>query len=1128
MKAFTLILTLLTAMLPCYVPARAFAPSVTFANAMLKIHPNDVAGFETVAEIAAAQNEFEAFQVVIIGPASGVSVTPPTLIGPGGAAIPAGEVRLYREAYLNITTPSNLEGGTGPWPDALIPDIDEIANEKRNAFPFDVPAGENRVIWVEVHVPQDQTPGNYNGSLTVTGSGLGTVNVPVKLLVWDFALPSTSSLASTFGMGSITSCVAHFGTYEACGYDAGVERMHLMYARYMLDHRITAELVYYGPTNCSGTNCDWSHFDAIYGPLIDGTDPNLHLKGAHLTSIRYNWIKSSVNYAAWAQHFRAKNWFDRTFDYTCDEPPNGCAWSEINPRASMIHSADPEFRTLVTTTIDEANAHGVTGSINILSPPVNFFDDKAGFPYAGNQRLKYAPFLQSNQRNLLWWYQACMSHGCFVIGDNYFSGWPSLMVDNTSMQNRSQGMLSWLYDVSGVLYYATDLHLSTAWNSVYDFGGNGDGTLLYPGKPSIIGGKTDIPIAGIRMKMIREGFEDYEYLKLVSDLGDPGFARQIGQALFPNVYSSVQPPASLYAAREALARRILELKGSPQSSNTPSLSSISPNNGTQGSTVNVTLTGTNLSGATLNVSNTGVTVSNVNATSANQITATFTIAATATTGPANVTATTSSGTSGSQIFTINPLETTPGQLSVISALALSPSPTVISQPTTSTFTVKNIGQQSISLQYIFTAVRDQFGANLDYPVSAPITLEPGQQFIYTAKRSFTKAGTYSAWPAYYDYNGNWIELGPHIHFEVGAQSSGSPSITTSTIANGIQNTAYKATLSATGGTPPYTWAITSGSLPTGLTLGSSTGVISGTPTVTGTSNFTVQVTDANFQTGTKTLTITINPAPPPITWTRVEETNSAVVLTGNWPTISFDFFSGGSAVEANVAGARATFYFNGTAARWVGLKDRWSGIAKVYVDGVFKGQVDTYAPSDKEEQVLMYSISGLTSGNHSLTVEVTGLKNSSSAQVWVWVDAFEYASSSPPPPPITWTRVEETNSAVILTGNWPTISFPFFSGGSAVEANVAGARATFNFNGTGARWIGLRDRWSGIAKVYVDGVLKGQVDTYAPSDKEEQVLMYTITGLTLGNHSLTVEVTGQKNSSSAQAAVWVDAFEYTR
>ena len=71
--------------------------------------------------------------------------------------------------------------------------------------------------------------------------------------------------------------------------------------------------------------------------------------------------------------------------------------------------------------------------------------------------------------------------------------------------------------------------------------------------------------------------------------------------------------------------------------------------------------------------------------------------------------------------------------------------------------------------------------------------------------------------------------------------------------------AYSAQLTASGGTPPYTFSVVSGGLPTGLTL-SSSGLISGTPTQPGTSTFTVQVKDAANQTAQLTYTLGTAPA----------------------------------------------------------------------------------------------------------------------------------------------------------------------------------------------------------------------------------------------------------------------------
>ena len=90
------------------------------------------------------------------------------------------------------------------------------------------------------------------------------------------------------------------------------------------------------------------------------------------------------------------------------------------------------------------------------------------------------------------------------------------------------------------------------------------------------------------------------------------------------------------------------------------------------------------------------------------------------------------------------------------------------------------------------------------------------------------------------------------------------SITTSSLPSGTVGTAYSTSLVATGGTTPYTWSMSTGSLPAGLSL-SSTGAITGTPTTAGTANFTVQVADSGSQTSTKALSITVNPTALTIT-----------------------------------------------------------------------------------------------------------------------------------------------------------------------------------------------------------------------------------------------------------------------
>jgi hypothetical protein len=95
-----------------------------------------------------------------------------------------------------------------------------------------------------------------------------------------------------------------------------------------------------------------------------------------------------------------------------------------------------------------------------------------------------------------------------------------------------------------------------------------------------------------------------------------------------------------------------------------------------------------------------------------------------------------------------------------------------------------------------------------------------------------------------------------------------PDIKTTTLPQGTVNQPYHHPVDATGGTGALTWSIVAGALPEGLTLNSTNGEISGTPTVTGTSFFTVRVQDAAGLSAFQTLSITINPPAPPRITTR--------------------------------------------------------------------------------------------------------------------------------------------------------------------------------------------------------------------------------------------------------------------
>ena len=110
-----------------------------------------------------------------------------------------------------------------------------------------------------------------------------------------------------------------------------------------------------------------------------------------------------------------------------------------------------------------------------------------------------------------------MSHGCNIVGGDYFTGWPSYVVDAPAMSHRILEWLTFRYHVGGELYYNTVEAYANGldpWRDQLLFGGNGDGTLFYPGRAATSSaGTSDIPVESVRLALIREGLEDYEYLR---------------------------------------------------------------------------------------------------------------------------------------------------------------------------------------------------------------------------------------------------------------------------------------------------------------------------------------------------------------------------------------------------------------------------------------------------------------------------------------------------------------------------------------------------------------------------------------------------------------------------------------
>jgi hypothetical protein len=198
-----------------------------------------------------------------------------------------------------------------------------------------------------------------------------------------------------------------------------------------------------------------------------------------------------------------------------------------------------------------------------------------------------------------------------------------------------------------------------------------------------------------------------------------------------------------------------------------------------------------------------------------------------------------SGLTGSQGYT----------LTVNHASSLTVSPAALSSVTANSAFSVTVGATGGSGAYTFAVTAGSLPSGLALSTSSGVL-----------SGTPTTAGTYSFTITATDSNISGLTGSQGYSLTVNPASS--LTVSPATLSNATANSAYSATVSATGGSGAYAFAVTSGSLPSWLSLNGSTGVLSGTPTTTGTSSFTITATDSNISglTGSQSYTLTVNHA----------------------------------------------------------------------------------------------------------------------------------------------------------------------------------------------------------------------------------------------------------------------------
>lgn len=526
--------------------------SVWIERGTVRIGFNDPPGARAVAEIEAAQGEVEPFQIALRAasePVANVRVTCSDLAGPDGAWIPASEIRLFREFFVYVRRPSpRSDASPGLYPDALLPFQSPIdgskiapADARRRkggalfvASPFTVWRGANEVVWIDVRVPQDARAGSYEGKVSVRADCIQAIEVPVRLRVWGFALPETPAVRSCFGgFGRIA---------KAHGVEPGSDAFRAIEIRYceaMAEHRITPPIpeYLYPAADPDGTiRPEKTH--AELKAYVDRLRVNAFpiQRPPFGDPLGANREKAIRFFRTTMAYLRENGWAKGAYWYALDEPNDAEAYERVRQLARLAHDADPDLPVLITeqTKASKEEWGTLEGAVDIWVPlwPLHDAPTAARAFERGEELWSYTALCQGPD-GTLWW-----------------------QIDFPLLNYRVALWGNWCCRMTGLLYWTAVYweHAIDPWLDQPSFRGayNGEGMLLYPGTHAGLAG----PVTSMRLKAIREGIEDYEYLAILAARVGRDAADREAAEIFRSWQDWERDPEKLLATRRRIAGRI--------------------------------------------------------------------------------------------------------------------------------------------------------------------------------------------------------------------------------------------------------------------------------------------------------------------------------------------------------------------------------------------------------------------------------------------------------------------------------------------------------------------------------------------------------------------------------------------
>ena len=400
----------------------------------------------------------------------------------------------YEMKTYSVKRVSYRGGRVGEYDDALVP-LEKLKD-------VCLSPNERRAYWQDWTIGSDAKAVSQTLTLKVMGvSRSGT------LKIWNLSMPEQPSLPIYSELTTWYLLLGHYGKWHD-----GEETLAKLYLESMKAHRISSLKtgVKLPDLHNAGSGNDKLDLASLHqlrkstqlpGTLLDLPTPMAWSKTSdrdhYLTGLSKSLLPTDPD----------------PLIYLWDEPKPS-ELGDVLALARRTKTLVPRAKILITMEPDSR----FENSVDIFVPLLDRID-----------HIK-----RPQSKSQLWAYVSCMSHGC--EGPPTDSGAPDLVIDRPSVWVRSIGWIAARVSLSGFLYYSVDNGFRNfpkrdPWKDLYDFGGNGDGTLYYP-----LNTPDPRPAPSIRLKLLRQASYDHQYLTWMSalpikpDWYEPGFKAIVSDA----------------------------------------------------------------------------------------------------------------------------------------------------------------------------------------------------------------------------------------------------------------------------------------------------------------------------------------------------------------------------------------------------------------------------------------------------------------------------------------------------------------------------------------------------------------------------------------------------------------------